>query len=144
MRAADPSWARLLDHLGGAGPSSADDLKTELSLKAAELRKILYPLELCGAVVTRAIEPSDEGEVEGFEYLRWDQLFTEPAPGDAATAVRNLIVAAVRAAVVAPEREVVRWFPWRWRLESDLVDRLVSEARLERPERGWVAAAASA
>jgi len=53
-------------------------------------------------------------------------------------------VAAVHAAVVAPEREVTRkWFSWRWLLTDDLLDRLVSEGRLVRPEPGWVAAPAS-
>jgi hypothetical protein len=144
MHAADPDWTRLLDHLAQAGPSTADDLKTELLLKPPELKKVLYPLELCGAVVGRAIEPDEEGGVEGFEYLRWDQLFRPPAQGDPERAVADLVVAAVRAAVVAPEREVPRWFAWRWRLDAGLVDRLVSEGRLERPEPGWVAAPESA
>ena len=48
------------------------------------------------------------------------------------------MVAGVRAAVVAPERELSSWFPW-W--EDDLVERLVREGRLVRPEDGWVAAA---
>ena len=47
------------------------------------------------------------------------------------------MVAAVRAAVVAPEPELPRWFPW-W--EDGLVERLVSDGRLVRPEDGWVAA----
>jgi len=144
MHAADPDWARLLDHLAAAGPSTADDLKTELSLKPADLKKILYPLELCGAVVGRAIEPTERGDVEGFEYVRWDQLVPERAPDDTATAIDDLVVTAVTAAVVAPEREVARSFPWRWRLDAGVVDRLVSEGRLDRPEPGWVAAAASA
>ena len=79
--------------------------------------------------------------VEGFEYARWDQIHTEAAPGDGT--LDDLVVAAVRAAVVATEREVPRWFAWRWRFDANLVDRLVNEGRLERPEPGWVAAPAS-
>ena len=142
MRAADPDWALLLDHLAAAGPSTSDDLKTELGLKPKELKKVLAPLELCGTVVTRAIAPDEQGMVEGFEYARWDQVFPEPAAGDAS--LDDFIVAAVRAAVVATEREVPRWFAWRWRFAPDLLDRLVSERRLERPEPGWIAAPASA
>ncbi len=138
-----PEWAMLLRHLGDAGPSTADDLKTELALKPKELKKILYPLELCGAIVSRAVEPNEEGMVEAFEYLRWDQLFPEPADGDAQ--LDELVVAAVRAAVVATEREIPHWFAWpRWRFEPDLVDRVVSEGRLERLQSGWIAAPASA
>jgi hypothetical protein len=143
MHAADPGWAKLLDHLADAGPSTSDDLKTELSLKPRELKQILYPLELCGAVVTRPIEPDIDGAVEGFAYLRWDQLRSERVDVDVTTALDDLIVAAVRAAVVAPEREVPRWFAWRWRRDAGVVERLVTAGRLERPEPGWVAAAAS-
>jgi hypothetical protein len=136
-----PEWALVLDHLAAAGPSTSDDLKTELGLKPKELKRILYPLELCGAVVTRAVEPDEHGRVEGFEYARWDQVFAEPAKNGG---IDDLVVAAVRAAVIAGEREVPRWFAWRWRLDDDLVDRLVSDGRLGRPELGWVAVPASA
>jgi hypothetical protein len=137
-----PEWGLVLDHLANAGPSTSDDLKTELSLKPKELKKILYPLELCGAVVTRAVDPDEHGNVEGFEYARWDQVFTEPAPGS--DGIEDLIVGGVRAAVVARESEVPRWFSWRWLVDADLVERLVSDGRLERPEPGWLTAPASA
>ncbi len=137
----EPEWAVVLDHLADAGPSTSDDLKTELGLKPKELKHALYPLELCGAIVGRAVEPDVDGEVEGFEYLRWDQLFPEPAGGTAE--LGELIVAAVRAAVLAPEPEVPRWFAWRWRFEEGLVDGLVSGGRLVRPASGWLAAPAS-
>jgi hypothetical protein len=139
MRTADPDWALVLDHLAAAGPSTSDDLKAELGLKPRELKAILYPLELCGTVVARAIEPTDEGTVEGFEYVRWDDVFPDPAPS--ATGPEDLIVAGVRAAVLATEREVPGWFPWKWRFEPGLVDRLVSEGRLSRPAPGWLAPA---
>jgi hypothetical protein len=138
----EPDWARVLDHLADAGPSTSDDLKTELGLKPKELKSLLYPLELCGAVVARAIAPTEAGMVEGFEYARWDQIYTEPASGDAT--LDELVVAGVRAAVVATEREVPRWFAWRWRFDPNLVERLVSQGRLERPAPGWLATPASA
>lgn len=137
-----PEWALVLDHLAAAGPSTSEDLKTELGLRPKELKKIIYPLELCGAVVTRAVEPDEHGHVEGFEYARWDQVFTQPAAGDGG--IEDFVVAGVRAAVIAQERELPRWFAWRQRFDAELVDRLVSEGRLERPEPGWVAAPASA
>jgi hypothetical protein len=137
----NPEWALVLDHLADAGPSTTDDLRTELGLKPRELKKLLYPLELCGTIVNRAIEPSENGEVQGFEYLRWDQAYPETAPGDGS--IDEFIVAAVRAAVVASEREIPKWFAWRWRFEADLLDRLVSEGRLTRPAPGWLAASES-
>jgi hypothetical protein len=41
-----------------------------------------------------------------------------------------------RAAVVAPEKEVGRWFAFR----REVVEGLVADGRLERPEPGWLAA----
>jgi hypothetical protein len=122
-----PEWARVLDHLATAGPSGLEDLETELGLKPKELKKILFPLELCGVLVRR----NDALE-------RWDQAF--PAPLRGAGGTEELLVAALRAAVVAPETEVGRWFAWRWLFSPDLVERLVASARLERPEPGWLAA----
>jgi hypothetical protein len=43
MRAADPGWRRLLDHLADAGPASIDDLRTELRLKRQELNARCAP-----------------------------------------------------------------------------------------------------
>ena len=122
-----PEWARVLDHLAAAGPSEAEDLKVELGLKPKELKGILFPLELCGAVVRR------NGLLE-----RWDQAFPEPA--EERGGPEELLVGAVRAAVVAPEQEVGRWFAWRWLFPLELVDGLVADGRLERPEPGWIAA----
>jgi hypothetical protein len=135
-------WAVVLDHLGDAGPSTSEDLHTELGLKPPQLKKLLYPLELCGTVLVRALEPGEDGTVEGFEYVRWDHVFPEPTRGE--STLDELVVAGVRAAVVATERELPRWFAWRWRFEPDLVGRLVNEGRLERPEPGWIAVRASA
>jgi hypothetical protein len=132
-------WRLMLDHLADAGPSLREDLRTELELKPKELKAILYPLELCGAVVSRTLvlETAHGGHEHVSEFARWDQVFPEPAEGGG---FDELLVAAVRAAVVAPERELGRWFSWRWYFDADTVDRLVLAGRLERPDPGWVAA----
>jgi hypothetical protein len=135
-------WALVLRHLDAAGPSTTEDLKTELGLKPKELKSILFPLELCGAVVRRAVEPTELGQLEGYELLRWDQLF--PTAAEDGGGLDDLVVAGVRAAVLATEKEVPRWFAWRWRVDPDFVDRLVSEGRLARPRPGWVTDPASA
>jgi hypothetical protein len=122
----------LLRHLAEAGPSELDDLQLELGLTPKELRRLRVPLERCGAVVARSVV-YEAPHRHTSELARWDQRFPEPAEGGLA----DLIVVAVRAAVVAPERELPRWFPW-W--EDALVDRLVAEGRLTRPEDGWIAA----
>src|SRR5277367_6471554 len=43
MRAEDPGWRRLLDHLARVGPSTTEDLRTELSLKRQELKALRSP-----------------------------------------------------------------------------------------------------
>jgi hypothetical protein len=124
-------WALLLGHLTAAGPSTKEDLRVELGLKPKEVKLTLSPLLRVGAVVRR-----------GDEYLRYDQAYPSASAGGG---LDELVVAAVRAAVVAPEPEVARkWFSWRWLFSDGDVDRLVAEGRLERPEPGWVTAPASA
>jgi hypothetical protein len=123
----------LLRHLAEAGPSQLDDLQLELGLTPKELRRLRAPLERCGAVVARSFV-YEEPHRHTSELARWDQRFPEPDEGGGLAA---LVVAGVRAAVVSPERELPRWFPW-W--EDGLVERLVGEGTLVRPEDGWVAA----
>ncbi len=141
MEAADEDWRRVLRHLEEAGPATTEDLKTELGFRPRELKAVLYPLELCGVVVRRAIEPEETGEVQGFELVRWDHVFRARDGADPPAAMDDLVVAGVRAAVVAREAEVARWFAWRWRIDERLVERLVEDGRLERPEPGWVVVA---
>ncbi len=165
MRAAEPAWRRLLDHLAVSGPSLIDDLRVELGLKRQELKALRSPLERCGVLVARSVtlpaagaqgdrpgEPGSAaaeagGHVHSTELARWDQAYPAgpaapsaapagPSAGltDASGALGDLIVAAVRAAVVAPESEVRRWFSWQWYWTGTLVDDLVRAARLRRVE----------
>ncbi len=104
----------LLDHLGEAGPSRPDDLLVELELSRKELKDLRAPLERCGAVVTR-FERADDDHIS--TLYRWDQLVPRAeGPAD----LGPLVVAAVQAAVVVPEREPSRWFSWRWRWDDGL------------------------
>jgi hypothetical protein len=127
----DPDWARVLDHLAEAGPSAPDDLRVELGLERRELKAIRAPLERCGVIVGRW-----EGEQN--VLYRWDQLGVEPGTGP--QDLGPLVTAAVEAAVVVPDREPRRWFSWRWRWRDDLIEQLVEDGRLVRPEPGWLAA----
>jgi hypothetical protein len=130
LREGDPDWARVLEHLGDAGPSTPDDLLVELGLERRQLKAIRAPLERCGVVVGR-------WENEQNVLHRWDQLGVERVDGPADLA--PLVVAAVAAAVVVPAREPRRWFSWRWRWDDGLVERLVLDGRLVEPEPGWLA-----
>jgi len=133
MRAADRGWARLLDHLAEAGPSLADDLMTELRMKRQEFKALRSPLERCGAVVSRSVEvTAGHGHVHGSELFRWDQVYQGSAGADAdpVGALGDLVVAGVGAAVVAPERELRRWFSWTWYWTDALLGGLIRAGRL--------------
>jgi hypothetical protein len=141
----EPEWERLLTHLAQAGPSTLDDLQTELGLKPKELKLLRSPLERCGALISRSIrvELADGGHTHTSELLRYDHAYPDPPaePGG----IEELVVSGVRAAVVATEREVARkWFSWRWLFRDGLIEELVSAGRLTRPEPGWLAAPTSA
>lgn len=131
---------RLVAHLDAAGPSLIDDLKDELGLDARRLRAVRERLERVAAIVARqvVVPAARGGHRHTSELTRWDQLY-ELSGGRAG--LDELLLAGVRAAVVAPERELAGWFSWR--LPPGTVDRLVSEGRLERVD-GFVAAWAEA
>jgi hypothetical protein len=42
--------------------------------------------------------------------------------------------------VLAPEKDLARWFSWRWLLPADLPAQLVTRGLAVRPEPGWLAA----
>ena len=121
----------VVEHLAAVGPTLTQDVREELDLDRGSLRNVRKRLERAGAVVARPVqlELRDGGHRHASELWRWDQLRPEPS-GDGG--LDDLVVAAVRAAVAAPEREVRSWFSWK--VGTDLIERLVSERRLARPE----------
>jgi hypothetical protein len=144
MRSGADDWAVLLDHLAATGPSEIEDLQEELGYRAKDFKGIRSPLERCGAVVSRSygVSTSRGDQTITSELARWDQVYPEPVGGD--VDLKPLVVAAVRAAVVAPEREVPRWFSWQWYWQPDLLDELVDAGELRRAEPGWISAADTA
>jgi hypothetical protein len=120
---------RLVDHLAQAGPSLVEEIREELGFNAASLRRVRGRAERVGAVVSREVV-LEQPHRHTSELRRWDQLFPRAVSGG----IAQLAAAGVRAAVVAPEAEVKRWFTWT-------VDPCA--LALERPEPGWVAAPAS-
>ena len=132
MEAADEGWARLLRHLAEAGPSELEDLQAELALGSKALKTLRHPLERCGAVVARSIVYEDPHRHTS-RLARWDQAHPEAAGGgDPRDALGDLLCAGVHAAVVAPERELARWFSWRSHWDDGLLDELVHAGRLIR------------
>ena len=131
----------MLDHLAAAGPCSVEDLRTELRLKRQELNALRSPLQRCGAIVSRSLQmTSGQGHSHSSELARWDQAYPGTGSGDQhpvpdpCRALGDLVVAGVRAAVVAPERELRRWFSWQWYWTPALVDDLVRAGRLRRAD----------
>lgn len=128
--------ARLVRHLASAGPSAVADLKVELEWDAARLRRARRPLERAGAVVSHGVTfpGAESGHLHSSVLARWDQVMRERSSGS----LEDLIVAAVRAAVLAPEAEVGSWFSFTERADAALIDALVSGGRLVRPTPGWL------
>jgi hypothetical protein len=132
----------LAAHLEAAGPSLVEDLQVELGLSAAALRRLRGPLERTGAVVARSVTvPARSGGHRHTSELRlWTQAETPGPVADVSRqqALDDLLVAGVRAAVLAPEDEVARWFSWR--VPRGAIQKLVDAGRLARPSPGWVTA----
>jgi hypothetical protein len=143
MERDDPDAARLLGHLAVAGPSMADDVEAELGLTRKRLRSLRVALQRNGALIARPVilpAGSGEGHVHRSELARWDQVYPQPAPGPADLVA--LMGAALRAAVLAPEKDLARWFSWRRLLPADPAGELVGRGLAERPASGWLAAPA--
>lgn len=121
-----PEAARVVAHLAGAGPSLVEELREEAGLD----KKTRARLEKVGAIVARGVL-FEKPHRHTSELRRWDQAVEPSKP--AGDPLRELLVAGVRAAVVAPEREALRWFTWK--VPRDALD----DERLVRPEPGWVA-----
>ena len=139
MERDDPRWRRLLRHLAETGPSLADDVERELRLKHQEMRSLRAPLERCGALVARSVVISSaQGHLHRAELARWDQAYPQPsgAPAD----IVALLGLGLRAAVLAPDSDLVRWFSWRWLLPADAAEQLVGRGLATRPADGWLAA----
>jgi hypothetical protein len=132
----------LVAHLRAAGPSLVEDLQVELGLSAGELRRLRTPLERTGAIVSRSVTvPARTGGHRHTSELRlWTHAET-PVPGtnvSAEAALADLLVAGVRAAVLAPEDEAGRWFSWP--VPRGSIQKLVDAGRLTRVSEGWLTA----
>jgi hypothetical protein len=120
---------QIVEHLGSAGPSLLEELKDELGLDAAQMRAARQKLESRGVLSSTGARLTSESgaHTHSSRLSRWDQLVA-PAQGSTVDAIAELTVVGVKAAVIAPRREVARWF--NWRIEARLVDGLIAAGRL--------------
>lgn len=115
---------RIVQHLITTGPGEVGDLRAELDVSARAFRGARERLERVGAILARPVELEPHGHSSLLS--RWDQVFLAESPGGLA----ELVVAFVRAAVIAPEAELARWLSWP--LPQGTVERLVEDGRLRR------------
>jgi hypothetical protein len=129
--------ARFLDHLAKHGESTLDDLELELGWDRKRVKRVRDRLQRVGAVIGHGLVFEDESTWHFGPLRRWDQAVRKAnAAGDPFGA---LIVAAMRAAVLAQEKDLSSWFSWP--IPPGTVDRLVGDGKLVRPAPGWLATA---
>jgi hypothetical protein len=131
---------QLTGELAASGPAPIDDVRRSLGLDTAGLRRVRAVVEPLGAVVSREVEIAarNGGHRHTSVVSRWDQVVPSRAKADR-DAMGALLVAAVEAAVAAPEAEAERWFSWP--VAPGTLDRLVDAGRLVRPAPGWLGSA---
>jgi len=137
IAAAQGDEATLLAHLAKHGESTLDDLEVELAWDRKRLKRARDRLQRVGAVLGEGLVFEDESTWHFAPLRRWDDVIEKQArvahPHDA------VLMAAIRAAVLAPDSDLRNWFTWP--IPEATVDRLVAEQRLTRPAPGWLAVA---
>src|SRR5213075_1086085 len=113
--AAGDEGSRLVRHLRSAGPSK---------------------LESVAAVVSRdvAVDDGKGGHRHTSELVRWDQAWNKPWKANQEQALAELVLIGIRAAVLAHQDEVGKWFSWP--VEWPLLANLIQAGRLQRPGPG--------
>ena len=120
---------RIVEHLAAAGPSLVDDLKEELALDAKALRATRTRLENAGALVSSSVRIEVAGGHRHSSRLtRWDQAGVPASDTTTKDALAALVVAAVRAAVIAERADTGKWFAWR--VDSSLLETLLETGQL--------------
>ena len=133
-----PDAARLMSLLAG-GPLLLEQIHM-LGVSERALRRARTALQRTGAIFTEEVllEGREGGHRHSARLMRADDRFASNGlPIAWEDGLTQLVVAAVRAAVVAPVRDVVTWFSFP--TCNDNLDRALQAGRLIQPEPGWVA-----
>jgi hypothetical protein len=131
---------QLVAYLDQQGPSILGQARDALGFPSRAMARVRQQLEAVGAVISEEIElpAANGGHVHTSRLARVDQcLPLSNSAGDVMNAHRQLICAAVRAAVVAPRGDAERWFAWP---AQHVIAELVADGALSVPARGWLAA----
>ena len=130
--------SELVDYLDKVGPALVEDILTESRLNARALRLARAALEARGAILAREsrVKTATGGHHHTSELTTWTHAY-RPSGAEGDIGLEELVVAAVGAAVVAPESELRRWFSWP--VSQQLIDSLMDADRLWRPQPGWLA-----
>jgi|SRR5712692_2046331 len=137
IAAATGDEAGLLAHLAKHYESTLEDLEMELGWDRKRTKRVRDRLQRVAAVLGDALVFEDESTWHFAPLRRWDHVFGKPAA--AVQPYEALVIAAMRAAVLAPEGDLRNWFSWP--IPSGTVEKLVADGRLVRPALGWLAIA---
>jgi hypothetical protein len=116
-----------------------EDVQDELGWERARLRTRSERLEREGIVMSRTLswQTAQGAERQSSELARWDQVAGAAAKEGAPGALEAVLRAAVRDAVLAPERELRQWCSWP--VAQPMIEQLVTSGQLRRPAPGWLA-----
>lgn len=129
--------ATLLDYLERTGPSAPDDVMLELRWTRDRLKRVRTRLERVGAVISEGLVFEDAMTWHFAPMRRWDHVVKRSRRR--ADPFAEVVVAGMKAAVIAPETDIKSWFSWP--IPDGTVQRMVDEGRLVRPAPGLVALA---
>jgi hypothetical protein len=132
----------LVRFLDSAGATVLGDARAALGWSSQTMARTRTPLESVGAVVSDDIElPARKGgHIHTSRLSRVDQLVTVDQPSSIEIAHRHLLTTAVGAAVVAPRKEVERWFPWP---ATAALDALIADGTLHMTDSHWLSVGAA-
>ena len=115
----------------------AEDVQLELGWERKRLKSVRDRLERVGAVVSDGLVFDETGDWHFAPMQRWDAVVKKRASSD--DALGDIVVAGIRAAVIAPQPDVRSWFIWP--VLTSKIDQLVDAGRLERPAPGMLSVA---
>src|SRR5262252_2956826 len=133
------SDATRLIGLLSEGPLLLEEIHAA-GLADKRLRRARAALERVGAVFSEEVhlEGRDGGHRHSARLTRADQRLAVAGPSlDWNEGLVELLAAAVRCAVIAPVRDVSRWFSWP--IGKDVIAQAVGSGRVVEPEVGWIA-----